>query len=239
MRLNRDDDSKNLKEHFVTEMIEQILTGKLSVGQKLPSERIISEQMGISRNVVRVGLAELTTKGFLHTEARRGTFVNDYIREGNLLTLEAVRSAQVPTTPLILRSMLDFRMAISCDAAALGARRRSEDDLVRLAKILDEQAQLNNDENETFARLDFLYHKEIYIVSGNIVYPMIQNSIFSMHHELALAFYKALSDKDKIKRGHCGIYNAIRDQDENGARKWMQDVLELGTEVLAKLSYFS
>jgi DNA-binding FadR family transcriptional regulator len=220
-------------------MIQRILTGELRVGEKLPSEREIVESMGISRNVVRVGLAELTTLGFLRTEARRGTFVTDYLRDGNLLTLDAVNRAKVPTTPLILRSMLDFRMMSLCESAELCAERRSQQDLERLAAIIDEQAGLDNTQNEEFTRLDFLYHKEIYVISGNILSPMIQNSIRMLHYTLALEFYKTFADKGPIKKCHREVYLAIEKGDPEGARKWMREVLELGDEIMAELSYFS
>jgi DNA-binding FadR family transcriptional regulator len=195
--------------------------------------------MGISRNVVRVGLAELTTLGFLHTEARRGTFVTDYLRDGSLLTLDAVRRAQVPVTPLILRSMLDFRMTTLCESAGLCALRRSEQDLERLAAIIGEQALLDNRKNDEFARLDFLYHKEIYVISGNILYPMIQNSISMLHHALAKKFYQTFPDKEPVKKCHRKVYQAILEGDPETAQKWMRKVLELGDEVMADLSYLS
>jgi DNA-binding FadR family transcriptional regulator len=228
---------ENLKDFFVNEMVQQILTGKLQIGDKLPSERVISENMKISRNVVRVGLSELAALGFLHTEARKGTFVTDYLREGNILTLDAVRHAKVPTTPKILNSMLDFRWITLCESAAQCALHRTGDDLERLRAIIDEQSKLDNTDNEAFVRLDFIYQKEIYIVSGNILYPMIQNSISAMHHTLALEFYKMFADKEPVKKCHREIYRGIEQQDPDIAKQWMREVLQLGNDVMAQLSY--
>jgi DNA-binding FadR family transcriptional regulator len=134
--------------------------------------------------------------------------------------------------------MLGFRMTTLCDAVTLSAKRRNEADLDRLKAIIDEQAVLNDLDNEAFARLDFIYHKEIYVVSGNVVYPMVHNSIYGMHHALALNFYKALTDKSKVKEYHREIYQAIKDQEPEKARELMVAVLELGNEVLGNLSYF-
>jgi DNA-binding FadR family transcriptional regulator len=228
---------QNLKDSFVNEMLKQLLTNSLKTGEKLPSERIISENMGISRNVVRVGLVELTARGFLRTEQRRGTFVMDYMREGNMLTLDAVSHAQVPVMPVVLRSLLDFRMLTLCESAELCALRRSENDLARLASIIDEQSRLDNSQDDEFTRLDFLYHKEIYILSGNILYPMVHNSVKTMHGVLVLEFYKTFPDKGPVKKIHQEIYNAIERSDPQAARKWMRKVLELGNEVMSSLSY--
>ena len=52
-----------LKELFVKEMEGSILSGRLAVGAKLPTERELSEMMQVSRAVVNAGLSEMERKG--------------------------------------------------------------------------------------------------------------------------------------------------------------------------------
>lgn len=82
--------SPSLKDLFVQQLQGMILSGALPVGAQLPPERILAEQMRVSRTVVNSGLAELSDQGFLEVHPRQGTFVADYRRRGNLSTLIAI-----------------------------------------------------------------------------------------------------------------------------------------------------
>lgn len=71
-----------LKEKFITQMEEMIISGQFEIGQKLPSERELSQKMGISRAVVNSGIAEMARKGFIEVRPRVGNFVADYRKNG-------------------------------------------------------------------------------------------------------------------------------------------------------------
>ena len=84
----------SLKELFIQQLQGMILTGRLSVGAKLPPERELARQMQVSRAVVNGGVTELAQQGFLEVRPRQGTFVADYRRKGNLSTLIAIMEYQ-------------------------------------------------------------------------------------------------------------------------------------------------
>ena len=63
----------SLKDLFVKELENKILSGELKVGDKLPSERELASSMQVSRAVVNAGIAELEQKGFLIIKPRIGT----------------------------------------------------------------------------------------------------------------------------------------------------------------------
>ena len=79
-----------LKELFVEQLENLILSGKLSIGEKLPSERELADSMQVSRSVVNAGLAEIADKGFLEIVPRSGTYVADYRKKGTLDTLISI-----------------------------------------------------------------------------------------------------------------------------------------------------
>ena len=69
-----------LRELFVDQVIGMIFSGELKVGDRLPSERELSEQMHISRSMVHTGLEDLERMGFVRMEPRRGNYIEDYAR---------------------------------------------------------------------------------------------------------------------------------------------------------------
>ena len=80
----------SLKELFVEQLENKILSGELPIGAKLPSERELATSMQVSRAVVNAGIAELEQKGFLVIRPRIGTFVEDYRKYGTLDTLVSI-----------------------------------------------------------------------------------------------------------------------------------------------------
>ena len=64
-----------LVEKLVAEVRSEITSGRLQVGQRLPTEAKMAAQFGVSRPLLREALAELRAEGFVQTESGRGTFV--------------------------------------------------------------------------------------------------------------------------------------------------------------------
>ncbi|MDR2751639.1 MAG: GntR family transcriptional regulator [Clostridiales bacterium] len=225
-------DEMGLKAQLVNKHIGQILSGVLSPGTRLPSEREIAESLQISRSVVREGLSELAAIGFLSIEARKGTYVNDWLKDGNLLMLNAICKAGLQLPLNLLRGLLSLRMDTLCDSAGKSALLRTDDDLDVMQNILEEQATLDYKQNEDFARLDFLYHKQIYISSGNAFYPILFNSVRELHFSLAFFFYRNLIDKSQIRELHMRMLYALIEQNPTAAAGWTRLALEMGNRIL-------
>ena len=103
----------SLKDLFVQQLQGMILSGALPVGTQLPPERVLAEQMQVSRTVVNSGLAELSGQGFLEVRPRQGTCVADYRRRGNLSTLIAIMQYKGGALGKEeIRSILEVRRAL-------------------------------------------------------------------------------------------------------------------------------
>ena len=77
----------SLTDLFIKELQRMILSGELKIGDKLPTERELSENMKVSRAVVNGGLNQLAEMGFIRIAPRKGAYVNDYIESGNMEVL--------------------------------------------------------------------------------------------------------------------------------------------------------
>ena len=80
----------SIKELFISQIEEMILSGELEPGEKLPTEREIADEMNISKTIVHEGIRELSRIGFLDVVSRQGVYVADYTSTGNLDTLFAI-----------------------------------------------------------------------------------------------------------------------------------------------------
>lgn len=165
----------SLKELFVQELETMILSGRLAVGERLPSERELANSMQVSRAVVNSGITELARKGFLIIKPRVGTFVADYRRDGTMDTLMSImnynggilRDAEV-------RSILELRIALDSLAIQLWLPGAAEEDIRLLRSYVE---QIKDASSITAAsELSFQFQHELAFLSGNTLLPLIFSS---------------------------------------------------------------
>ena len=102
-----------IKEVFINKMESMILSGELPVGEKLPSERAMAEEMNISKTAVHDGLKDLERFGFVKSVPKQGTFVADYVETGSLETLtEIIKYNNNRMDAQTYRSILELRMVL-------------------------------------------------------------------------------------------------------------------------------
>ncbi len=165
-----------LKELFVREFETMILSGKLKIGQKLPPERILAEQMQVSRAVVNSGIAELSRKGFLKVKPRSGVFVMDYRRYGTVETLLSIMNyngGQLLQDEI--RSILEIKMIVDKLAVELSVDRHTDEDISSLENYLDKM-QRQSDNNTKAADAAFSFYHELAMTSQNTLLPLIYRS---------------------------------------------------------------
>jgi len=153
-------------------MLETILSNRLNVGDRLPSERELGEQFGVSRTVVREAVRALVAKGVIE------------VRSGSGLRVVAVDADSVrESMSLFLRGgAIDFdkvnevRSLLEVHIAGLAAERRTEDDLVGLREIHD-QMKREADDVPAAALDDLEFHRRIAEATRNKLFLVLMDSI--------------------------------------------------------------
>ena len=131
--------TESLKDVFINRFEELILSGTFPVGQKLPSERELALQLGVSRPIVHEGLVDLAAKGLVNLIPRVGTIVNDYRKEGSLSLLTSlVNYLQGDLEPELLTSLLEMRLLFEVETARLTALNRTQEQLESIYVLLRE-----------------------------------------------------------------------------------------------------
>lgn len=167
-----------LRELFVSQIIEMIFSGELHIGDKLPSERELSEQMHISRSMVHTGLEDLERMGFVRIEPRRGNYIADYARNGNFETLSAIARYGGAFDQNLEVSMVELRNAVEGGAMIRLAARRSAADLQTLRDLAEElcAAAEAGERVEQLAERMRRFDTAITELSGNSLFPLIMNA---------------------------------------------------------------
>lgn len=185
----------SLTDLFVDEMKRMILTGELKAGTKLAPERQLADESGVSLAVVNAAITRLTSLGLLKVKPRKGVFVADYVREGNLDTLkEVVEFSGGKLGPEIIIPVAACRRGIETGAAREACRNISDEDLEVLSGLLDKAADPENIDDMPQMAFDF-YHN-IAIAGKNPYYPMIIRSFESMY----LLFYREFTNYETLPK---------------------------------------
>ncbi len=165
----------SLTELFVQQIENMILSGELSVGEKLPSARDLSAKMGVSRPVISAGLIELEKLGFLEIHPRRGAFVSDYRRKGTVETLMAImRYNGGAMRQHEVVSLLQVRTVLETLCMEQVITSASDEDLAALAPLLENIGSAKT--AEATAEAVFQFHHELAALSSNMLLPLLYHS---------------------------------------------------------------
>ncbi|MFA5979414.1 MAG: FadR/GntR family transcriptional regulator [Pseudomonas sp.] len=210
--------SQGLAHDIVTTLTQRILLGQLAPGEKLPSESAIVGEYGVSRTVVREALSKLQAAGLVETRHGVGTFVlaRDQ-RQGLHLNHD---------TAVSVRGILELRLGLETQAAALAALRRSEVQLQHMREALDDyQASLAN--NDSSVEPDVRFHQLIAQATGNTYFTDVIQHLGNSVIPRTRINAEERGNTDLMKLGqlanleHEAILNAIRRQDPDAARAAM------------------
>ncbi len=124
----------------VTEQIRRrIFEGRLRPGDRIPSERELSEQVGSNRNTIREAIRTLEELNLVHVRQGDGMVVRDFRREGELglLPFFLTESADADEAMRSLRDILRLRRLVLAEAGVLAAERAAAEDVARLRAVAE------------------------------------------------------------------------------------------------------
>lgn len=216
----------SLKELFIRQLQDRILSGELPVGTRLPAERDLARQMQVSRAVVNGGIAELARQGFLEVRPRQGTFVSDYRRTGNMETLLALlRYSRGMLGREEIRSILEVRQSLEHMTVRLAILKGSDDDLAALGRIMEEISLLSPMDGEQASQIAFRFHHELSILGGNRVLPLIYSSFKAPCVSLWVRFCRKHGIQ-ALYQNMRRLYETILARDLTAAEAWIDTYLE-------------
>lgn len=215
--------SPTLKDMFVEQLERMILEGELAPGDKLPPEREMAQQTGVSLSIAHAGITHLAGLGLLRVEPRQGVFVADYVREGDVNTLKEVMAfTGMPLGKDMLKPISSLRQSIETGAIRLACENRTEEDLGNLRSIAKELNQPGQTDIDRLAELGFDFHHGIGLASRNMYYPMMIRTFKPFY----MIFTQELA-KDEHRSSWIGFIDRQLDAiEERNAEKGAQLVSE-------------
>jgi GntR family transcriptional regulator, transcriptional repressor for pyruvate dehydrogenase complex len=218
-------------EEVVGRLREMIHSGDLKSGDRLPPERDLAKQLGVSRPTLRAGIRTLSAVGVLKSRQGAGTFV-----------VEADASPALDSNPLRLLAslhgfssaeMFEARLLLEMAITGLAAEHATSGHLAELAEELAEMfATL--DEPEEYLVHDMRFHQIIAAASGNRILTALMNMVASILFDVRSKTVHRAHDLKESAEMHRQIFRSIRDGNIESARNAMRDHLLLAQKAQAE-----
>lgn len=213
-------EAEKLSSAVVRQIELLILRGILRPGERLPSERELSERLGVSRPSLREAVAELQEKGLLASRAGAGIYIADVLGSAFSPALVQLMGSHDEA----VFDYIAFRRDLEGLAAERAARLGSETDLKVIATVLQrmEVAHTKRSGKEE-AALDAEFHLSIIEASHNVVMLHMMRSMFDLLREGVFynrqMMFKQRTTRDHLLDQHRAINAAIQDRDPEAARE--------------------
>lgn len=214
------------KEVLIREIEERIMRGKLSVGEKLPTERELAAQTGVSKSIVHFALIELERRGFLTIIPRRGAYVADFSKTGNAETLnEILRYNGGKLSVKMSIEIVELRNAIEGGALIRLAAKHTDEDLASLRSALAEMKEKKTRglEIAEIAEMESRFHYRICELSGNEMFALVMNS-FSTISGILWQYCAMFWDIDGFIEHDEAIIGMIERGEGHEAQKYIEDI---------------
>ncbi|MFE0757428.1 FadR/GntR family transcriptional regulator [Inquilinus sp. NPDC058860] len=209
-----------LAERVVKALQEDVETGRLAAGDRLPTEPGLAASFGVSRTVIREAVSRLRADGILVSRQGAGVFVSDApLQRSFRIRDEEVTSGPAP------REIFELRLCLEVEGAALAAVRRTDADLEALAHWLEEMDRTKHGADFGVAA-DIEFHRTVAAASGNGKVADFQRYLsVLLRQSVSVARGNTLKQPalvDRVIDEHRRIHRAIAGESAAAAREAMR-----------------
>lgn len=200
---------------FVTEQLkEMIISGTYKSGEKLPNEASLCEKFGVSRITVREAMKKLSMMGLLDIRQGKGTFVKSV----DLSLFMKPLYQLIDFEDVNIEAIFDAREHIESGTVSMAARRRTEEDLRSLERILCDLREAIMAENiNNVAHLDSEFHKALAKAARNPILFACLEAVEEINKTCVVRLSKSMILLDDCYEEHYRIFEAIKNQNEEAA----------------------
>ena len=228
--------SRGLVTEIVQALEADIRQGQLVQGQKLPTESALMTRFEVSRTVVREAISRLQASGLVETRHGVGTFVlGPRMEEGPFFRV----TEQDMATLTDVLALLELRISLESESAALAAQRRQDQHLQVMRQALQDFEHAIEQSSDAVPS-DFEFHMEVARATGNRYFSELMSYLGTMvipRTRLRTAGNSTPERQQYLRRVHLEhqhIYDAIAQQDAESARAAMRLHLSNSRERLRK-----
>lgn len=210
---------------------EKIFLGTLKPSEKLPPERELSRQLGVTRVPLREALKRLQAMNLIEVRHGDGIYVLDYQSNGSFEFLMSVIQSGLPLEHRLVKSLLEFRLIVVPELFRLAAKNATEENIKKLEEIIRKERECNSNRNRLM-ELDFEFHTEVARASGNLFAQLLYNSLKPVYLTLSAQFFQTVPEPEQIPLHAEIIVAALKARDGDTLAKNTRYFLGLANDFL-------
>jgi GntR family transcriptional repressor for pyruvate dehydrogenase complex len=172
-----------VSDHVFASLLEAVLSGRYAAGEKLPTQRALAADLGVTMGSLREALKRLEQMGLVESRQGDAMRVRDWREHGGLDVVAHLLFRSGGLDAGVLADVLEARSLMLRELAGLAALRRSEAQAERLAVLARAIAEAPDD--AAAQAVDFAWATELAQAAGNLVFLLILNAIRALYFEHA------------------------------------------------------
>lgn len=214
-----------LHDGIVDQLKNKIISGAIKPGEKLPPERELAESFQVNRSTVREALNKLESMELIAIKHGDGVYVKDYLESGSLELIKQMLFKEGLPDLNMLKNLSELRKILVPEIAYSAALNRTEKDLQELEQVVFHRREM------PIAEKDWRVHNLIARASGNLLFVILLNSFTIGLKPYAFMYFGRDENREKSEIFHRDIYESIKQQKPERAKKIMLEVLIFAEEV--------
>lgn len=222
----------NLSHQVAERIIGEILTGELTFGERLPSERELATRLKVGRPTLRDAISSLGVLGFLKVRPGQGTFVVD----GHAEFVGKAFGWSLLLDPGSTRDIIETRLAIETEACMLAADRADSSDVEKLDAILRRMSMSVGDK-QAFAAADLDFHLSIVRAARNLALQRMLEATQELLNQWMSLAIAVPGVPARATSQHRSILRAIKTGDRAKAERAIRThVQDMGNVMLGRVA---
>lgn len=200
--------NERLSDKVVNVIMEQIQSGHLKPGDKLPSEPELANELQVSRGILREALTILQARNIIYRKPKEGTFIQATPAE--LLTDHWNISLKEAT----YLDLLEVRECLEISIVEHAIDNITDEQIDELYELIKAEPAPEQPHSA-----DYYFHYRLAELSKNVIFASFINTYYDIINEITSLTAKRFSRRENIFEEHLSIVNAIQARDKEAAKE--------------------
>ena len=209
---------------------EEILSGRYEPGEKLPTQRKLAAELGVTMTALREALKRLEQLGLVEVRHGDAMRVTDWRAQGGLDVIAHVLFAAGGLDRGTLADVMEARRLMLAEAAGLAAERREDHEADRITELAARIA--GEHDVDAMQALDWAFFHDLVEAARNVVLLLVMNSIREIYLQRGELFRAVVADGDALAPLYVRAARAIARRQPDAARRAVAELAAIQEQTL-------